>query len=351
MRIGIDISQVVYGTGVSVYTKNLVENLLKIDDNNDYVLYAGSLRRKKDIIKDFPKARVYPIPPTVSDILWNKFHVFPPENLIGKLDVFHSSDWAQPPTKAFKVTTVHDLYHLKFPRLISPLIRDVHKRRLKWVISECDRVIVPSNSTKNDLLDYGMKEEKIRVIAEAPSVSKATPEEVARVKVKYHINGDYMLSIGIGKLKNTDNIIRAFHLARPSKSVKLVLAGRPSMHVEEQRNIRIVGHVPQEDLAGLITGASALIFASIYEGYGIPILDAFACGVPVVTSTTASMPEVAGDAALLVDPHDPNSIKEGIEKVLRGPKAYVDKGSVRVKDFSWEKTARMTLEVYKESGA
>jgi glycosyltransferase involved in cell wall biosynthesis len=350
MKIAIDISQIIYGTGVSVYTRKLVENLLAIDKENDYVLFGGSLRRRKEILDAFPQAKVFPIPPTLADIIWNKFHTLPIEKLLGKIDVFHSSDWAQPPSSAFKVTTVHDLYPIKFPRMVNPLVRDVHKRRLGWIISESDRVIVPSISTKNDLVDFGMREDKIRVIGEAPSLTKASPEEVDKTKRKLGINGDYVIAIGIGKLKNTKNIVRAFHLASPGKDVKLVLTGRVSdMEPVEERNVRIMGHVSQEDMGPLLTGSSGLIFASIYEGYGIPILDAFACGVPVVTSTTSSMPEVAGNAAVLVDPDDVNSIKEGIEKVLRGPKAYIDKGYARVAGFSWEKTAKETLAVYNES--
>lgn len=110
MRICIDVSQIVYGTGVSVYTRNLIQNLLKIDQKNEYVFFAGTLRRKADVLRFVPDAKVFPIPPTLADIIWNRTHVLPIEKLVGKIDVFHSSDWTQPPSNAFKVTTVHDLY-------------------------------------------------------------------------------------------------------------------------------------------------------------------------------------------------------------------------------------------------
>ena len=93
MRIAIDISQIVYGTGVSVYTKNLVDNLLRIDRENEYVLFAGSLRRKKDILSIYPSAKIFPIPPTLADFMWNRLHILPIEKLIGNIDVFHTSDW------------------------------------------------------------------------------------------------------------------------------------------------------------------------------------------------------------------------------------------------------------------
>ena len=350
MRVAIDISQVIYGTGVSVYTKNLVCFLLKNDKENEYVLFGGSLRRRRDILEEFPEAKVFPIPPTVSDILWNKLHIFPIEKLIGEIDVLHTSDWSEPPSRAFKVTTVHDLYPLKFPKLVHPKILDAHRKKLYWVKKESKRIIVPSSSTKEDLITAGFDSEIIRVIPEAPFYVKTTETEVERIRNKYNIRGDYLMAIGATPLKNTERIIKAFHLASAGKDVKLVVAGRPNnIKLEPERNIRFLGHVPQNDHSALLSGARGLVFASLYEGYGIPILEGFACGVPVVTSNIGSMPEVAGNAAILVDPTDTNSIADGIAQILRGAKAYVDKGTSRVKDFSWEKTAQMTLDVYREA--
>lgn len=350
MKIAIDVSQIVYGTGVSVYTKSLVRQLLKIDKENEYLLFGGSLRREADIKDEFPNARIFPIPPTLADLIWNKLHIFSAERLLGKIDVLHTSDWAEIPSSCFKVTTVHDLYPIKFPKMVHPTILEVHRRKLYWTKKESKRVIVPSISTKNDLISLGFDENIIRVIPEAPSLTKAGEEEIVIVKKKYQIQGDYMIAIGVTPLKNTEKIINAFHLSSAGKDLKLIIAGKPSnIKTPEQRNIRFLGHVPTSDLSALLTGARGLIYASLYEGYGIPILEGFACGVPVVTSNVGSMPEVAGDAAILVDPTDTNSIAEGIAQVIRGAKAYVDKGSERVKEFSWEKTARETLNVYKEA--
>ncbi len=356
MKIAIDISQIIFGTGVSKYTRNLVGELLKIDPDNNYILFGGSMRRYselKEIANGFTgncESKIFAYPPALADLVWNVFHRFPVEKLTGPVDVLHTSDWVEPPSSAFKVTTVHDLYPFKFPRLVDPKILEVHKRKLSWVIKESKRVIVPSISTKNDLIYLGVTEDLIRVIPEAPAMSKSSASKVAEVKKKYNIQGDYLISVGVTPLKNTKKIIEAFHLSTAGKELKLVLVGRPShVQIQPERNIRILGYVPQEDMGALMTGSQGLVFASLYEGYGIPILDAFACGVPVVASTTGSIPEVAGDAAELVDPYDTGSIKEGIEKILRGPKAFIEKGEKRVKDFSWTKTAQMTLDVYGEA--
>lgn len=349
MRIAIDISQIVYGTGVSTYTKNLVQNLLKIDTSNEYVLFGGSLRRKTDIIDVFPNSKVFPIPPTLADFIWNRLHVFPIEKLIGNVDIFHSSDWSEPPSKSYKITTIHDLYPLKYPKLINPLVREVHKRKLSWVFEESKKIIVPSVSTKDDLLNLGISESIIRVIPEAPSIQKTDSLTTESIKSKYKIKGDYLIAIGVTKLKNTISIIKAFHLAKAGKDIKLIIVGKPSgIDLVQERNVRILGHIPNNDLAGLLTGSKGLIFPSIYEGFGIPILDAMNCGVPVVTSNVGSMKEIAQDAAALVDPNDISSITDGIEKILRGPKSYIEKGFKRVKEYSWDKTAKMTLNVYRE---
>jgi glycosyltransferase involved in cell wall biosynthesis len=350
MRIAIDISQIVYGTGVSTYTKNLVQNLLKIDKEDEYLLFAGALRRRNDVLNIFPQTKVFPIPPTLADVIWNKFHILPIEKLIGQVDVLHTSDWSEPPSSAFKVTTVHDLYPLKYPKMVHPRILDVHKRKISWVLQESKRIIVPSESTKNDLLELGAEENIVRVIPEAPSLSRTTSAEVDLTKKKYNLQGDYVIAIGVTPLKNTKRIIEAFNLSRAGENLKLVLVGRPTnIEIEQERNVRMLGYVPQSDMGALLTGSRALVFTSLYEGYGIPILDAFNCGVPVVTSNISSMPEVAGEAAVFVDPYDVNSIADGIMKALKGPKGLIDKGLIRVKDFSWEKTAKMTLDVYKEA--
>lgn len=304
----------------------------------------------------YPTTKVFPIPPTLADLIWNRLHVFPIEKLIGDIDVFHTSDWAEPPSKAFKVTTVHDLspflYPNLFPRDIIRNIVDVHRHKLSWVREESKRIIVPTFATKKDLISLGYKEEIIRVIPESiPSgFKKLDKESVTKILRKYKIYGDFVISVGMDPRKNTESIIKAFEHSSAGRDLKLVLVGTPKyINIKDARNVRILGKVPTEDLIGLYSGASALIYSSLYEGFGLPILEAMACGCPVVTSNISSMAEVAGDAAALVDPHKIDSISDGIEKVLRGPKSYIEKGLNRVNDFSWEKTARMTLDVYKEA--
>lgn len=353
MKIAIDISQIVYGTGVSIYTQELVRNLLKIDMDNSYILFGGSIRRKSEIIGFINTLRtidskVIPLSPTVADFIWNRLHIWNIEKFTGRVDVFHSSDWTQPPTNAFKVTTVHDLSPIKFQSETPMKIVDVHKRRLYWVMREVDRIIVPTNSIKKDMVELGADEKRIRVIYEAAgdNFKKADKDQINLTKKKFNIHEDYIMTVGVGDRKNTRRLIEAYEKSK--KVGKLVVVGGGKMELETRGVIR-TGYVSDSDLAALYSGAKALVYPSLYEGFGLPILQAMKCECPVVTSDLGSMKEVSGDAAILVDPMSVNSIADGIDKAVASPKTLAKKGTKRVHNFSWEKAAKQTLEVYKEA--
>lgn len=354
MRIGIDVSQIVYGTGVSSYTKSLVGELVRMDRDDEFVLVGGSLRRLGDIkgwvesLEGRIEGRYVRLSPRVLDVLWNRLHKINFEKFSGKVDVYHSSDWAQAPSRAFCVTTVHDLAPLKFPRWTNSRVVATHKRRLGWVKKEADRIIVPSKSTKKDLMELGFEEEKIRVIYEAPEkiFERAGDGEVREMRRKFRLNEKYLLMVGTGERKNLKNIIRGFELSREGER-QLAITGNKPEGVGETRGVKYLGYVSDMDLVRLYTGAEALVYATLYEGFGLPILQAMACGCPVVTSNVSSMPEVAGDAGVLVDPNEPSDIASGIKKVLKDRENWIKKGRARVKEFSWERAAKETLEVYR----
>lgn len=173
MRIGIDISQTAYeGTGVSEYLTSLVNALIKVDRKNEYVLFFSSMR------KDFPssifhlpfservKVKVFRLPPTLLDLMWNRLHIVPIEWLIGEVDVFISSDWTEPPTvKAKNATILYDLIVCKYPNETDKKIVETQKRRLEWVKKECDMIFCISESTKQDAIrTLGIDDNKLKVI-------------------------------------------------------------------------------------------------------------------------------------------------------------------------------------------
>lgn len=173
MRIGIDISQMAYErTGVADYLKGLVTNLLKIDKKNDYVLFFSSLRRKFPFsIFHLPSSeritvRAFKFPPILLDLFWNRLHIIPIEWLIGKVDVFISSDWTQPPTlRAKKATILYDLVVYKYPQETAKVIVNTQKRRLEWVTKECDVILCISEATKKDAREIlNIEEERLKII-------------------------------------------------------------------------------------------------------------------------------------------------------------------------------------------
>jgi len=370
MKIGIDISQIVYGTGVSTYTKKLVENLLEIDRKNDYVLFGSSLRSKKILsefvegLKGYKNAEVKIIsyPPTVLEILWNKLHVFPIEKFIGEVDVFHSSDWTQPPIKSQqtkKITTVHDMVPYLFPNSVHKKIVNAHKRRLERVKKEIDLILADSQTTKDDIVKFlQIDEQKIRVVYLAPSEEFKPQDEdqVKEVLEKYKIKKPYILSVATQEpRKNIQKLLDVFEKIvgeRPEYS--LVLSGKygwgPGFRSPD--NVIWTDYVRQDDLTALYSGCRVFVYPSLYEGFGLPILEAMACGTPVITSNNSSMAEIAKDAAILVDPRSDGQIKKAIDLVLdlnlENYQKMVRASLDRARRYTWRKTAQETLRAYEE---
>lgn len=368
MKIGIDISQIVYGTGVSVYTKNLVENLLKIDRNNDYILFASSLRSRKKIkeflieleeYKNF-EPKVASIPPTVLELIWNNLHVYPIEKMIGEVDVFHSSDWTQPKIsspKTKKVTTIHDMVPYIFSSSLPKKIVNNQKKRLNLVKKEIDLIIADSETTKEDIIKFlEIPESQIKTVylAADPDFKNQDIEKVNETLEKYKIKKPYVLSVATQEpRKNIQKLIDVFseiQLRRPE--LHLVLTGKygwgPGFHAGE--NVIWTDYVPKEDLMCLYSGCRVFVYPSLYEGFGLPVLEAMACGAPVITSNNSSMAEVARNAAILVDPRSTSQLTRSIEMVIdlnmenyqKMAKASLE----RSRNYSWIKTARETLNIY-----
>lgn len=345
-KIAIDISPIIYGTGVSIYTRELIKNL---ESNKEFeFLFFGYSLRQFSNIKSYSK-NVFPIPPALADIIWNRFHFLPIEKIIGNFDLLHTSDWVEPFSKKHKVTTIHDLTPILYPRETDRKIVSVHKRKLHWVKSESEAIIVPSESTKSDLLELGFKQ-KIEVVPEAvsDSIFVRNAYEVEKVLKKFRVVGDYLLMIGTAERKNASNIFKAFEKVKAEVRVKnLVIVGsKPEKYLHE-RGVIYTGRVTDDELSALYSGARMLVYASKYEGFGLPILEAFKCGCPVVTSNVSSMPEVAGNAAILVSPNVVDEISMGIIKAFKDNKNLKERGLRREKDFSWSENTKRTINVYK----
>ncbi len=355
MKIAIDVSQVVYGTGVSNYTKSLVTELLKIDKENNYLLFGNAWRRKTDLESffqqlegDFEK-KILSFPPTLAEKFFNRVHTFSIDRFVGEVDILHTSDWIEPKTKAKKVTTVHDLVPILFPEISDENIVRVHKKKLELVKRETDIVIVPSHTTKKDLMKQDVQSNRIRVVPEAPDdiFQPANERSIKSVKQKYNLKKEYVFSVGITKRKNTQLLIDAFQQMELD-NLDLVITGHPYTELSFKDNIKLLGHVDWTDLPALYSGALVFVYPSFYEGFGLPILEAMACNTPVITSDIGSMKEIAEGAAILVDPRKENEIIDAILLAIKKSNQLKALGRKRVKSFTWERTAKETLEVYKE---
>lgn len=375
MKIAIDISQIVYETGVSNYTKNLVKNLLKIDKHNHYILFGTSLRQIGKLkeftntLREYKKLdiKILPIPITLARIVIGKLRVFPINKFTGAVDVFHSSDWIEPRVngQTKKVSTVHDLIVYLFPSSTHAKITSAAKERLALVKKESDSIIADSKTTKEDLIKFlAIPEEKIEVIYLAPS-SEFKPQDDEKVKNvldSYKIKKPYILSVSTQEpRKNIQKLIDSYaRILDEYPSVNLVLVGKqgwgqlPIVPIENGGRIIETGFVPQKDLPAIYCGARVFAYPSLYEGFGLPVLEAMACGTPVITSNNSSMAEIAKDVAILVDPRNEAQIVKAIKLVLsldmEKYQTMVRESMRRAREYSWQRTARQTLGIYEKLG-
>ncbi|MBU4265083.1 glycosyltransferase family 4 protein [Patescibacteria group bacterium] len=397
MIIGIDISSIPYGTGVSNYTRELVKNLVKIDKTNTYKLFFSSLRQplppeiKK--LKKHSNVKIFHfrLPITLLEILFNKLHILPVESFIGKCDVFHTSDWTQPPARQAKlITTIHDLTPFIYPQWLDQKIISTHTQKMKLATKHCSHFICVSKNTQKDLLKLFPKinSNTTSVIYEAVAKKYSKfyqlkqkcrgdpcgrPQiQINQIKKKYGLD-DFILAQGTREpRKNLSRLIKAFtnfKLLHPTSNLQLAIAGKygwgndichpaasasgwkRSRGICQQSSIKILGYIPEKDMVPLHAAAIALIYPSLYEGFGLPILKAMSIGTPVITSNTSSMPEVAGNATILINPKSTQSIKNAIQKIAISPKLHqslIKKGLIQASKFSWTKTAHQTLQIYKK---
>jgi glycosyltransferase involved in cell wall biosynthesis len=265
------------------------------------------------------------------------------------------------------VLTVHDL-----TTLLTPDHHTVARRSyLRWMIPRAcrraDAIIAVSESTRDDLVEQlEIPGEKISVVY--LGVSKTfrpikDPEELLRVRRKYNLPEKFILYVGlIEPRKNLDTLIAAYEAAEDvHREVSLVLAGSLGWRYQPllsrirsskvARRIFMPGYIKSEDLAAVYGASSLFVYPSLYEGFGLPILEAMACGTPVITSNISSMPEVAGEAALLIDPHSPSDLASAMRRVLAEPavsSSLSERGKLRAQSFTWDETARKTRQVYEQ---
>lgn len=377
MRIGIDYTAAIrQRAGIGRYTRELITALLSLESPHRYTLFAatGGLRAwdwRSEIGRSrIPNLRFRTLP--ISDEwlarLWQRLCLpIPVEAVTGVLDLFYSPDFVLPPTlpRTRTLLTVHDLSFLRCPEAFVPALRRYLERVVPRSVARADRVLADSEATRADLIALlGVLPEKVQVLYSGVHprfCPQSGPDEAARLRARYGLgDAPYILSVGtLQPRKNYVRLIQAFTCVRIDEfaDLQLVIAGGHGWLYEETlaeaekypNRVRILGFVDESDLPALYRNAVLFVFPSWYEGFGLPVLEAMACGVPVVCSNASSLPEVAGDAALLVDPLDTDGLAAAMARVLEDPdlrREMIAKGIAQAARFTWAQAARQLLATF-----
>lgn len=359
MTIGIDISRlgVAARTGTEQYTYELLGALARLDRERAYRLYCNTLPAALPPIGSNMRLRSMPFPRlwTHGRLSW-EMALHPPDVLFVPA---HVLPLVRPRRS---VVTIHDLGYEHFPQAHPRRQRLYLRVSTLWSVRAATAIIAISGATRDDLVTrYRVPSDKIRVIHHGVNPRLRPIEDRAiidAVRTRYNISAPYFLYIGtIQPRKNLVRALEAF-AAAASRSFQFVIAGKRgwlSAGIEQRvaelnlgDRVRFTGYVDDNDVPALLSGAHAFVFPSLYEGFGMPVLEAMACGTPVLTSTTSSLPEVAGDAALLVDPTDTTAIAAALEQLATDTalgERLRARGLARAASFTWERCAAETLRV------
>lgn len=366
VRIGID-ARKLHDFGIGTYIRNLLRQLARLDQDTEYVL----LCRPNDVpVLRALGANFRPVIESAGNYSIAEQIKVPMALRRERVDLFHAPHYVLPPLVPCRsVVTIHDCIHLMFPQYLpNRFALRYAKTSMALAARRATRVLTVSQSSKNDIMRFfGTDPAKIDVIYNAFDERfgiEPAEEEIVRVRERYQLHDEFVLYAGnVKPHKNLERLIDAFHIVRNRglEHLKLVMIGddiskyaslRRAVHQHNlHKYVRFLGYLPEETLAVMYRLAGVFVFPSLYEGFGLPPLEAMASGTPVVTSNVSSLPEVAGDAAELVDPYDPASIAEGIYRVLTDVDLRRDlrrKGLARARQFSWETSVRRVREIYGE---
>ncbi len=372
MRIGID-ARIAYYTraGIGQYTWRLIEALAALDHTDDFHVF----RHRKDQTEFARQANFQ------HHAVWTPSHNRLEIYLLGlemlwsrlDLDILHSTDFIPPqwkPRGCKSVITIHDLAFLHYPHFLTKASARYYGQ-IEDAVKRADHIIAVSNSTRRDIVNLlGVDEQKITVIYEAPNpvyLPMDRSHALAQVQARYALPNDFILFVStIEPRKNVQGLLRAFRrlLDDYKLDVSLVLAGSKGWLSQEaydlvnelklNKQCLFLGPVEDKELVFLYNAARCLAYPSFYEGFGLPPLEAMACGTPAVVANVSSLPEVVGDAALLVAPNDVEELTVALWRLLTDDQVWTElqqKGFKRAERFSWARAARETLDVYRSISA
>ncbi|MFH1218271.1 MAG: glycosyltransferase family 1 protein [Candidatus Peregrinibacteria bacterium] len=364
MKIAIDIREAGgERAGKGNYTFHITKNLLDLDPYNEYILYTQALLAGFD---EYKNAEIRVIEKT--GLTWHRKVAKDAKK--SKVDIFFApTSYIIPtilPPHIHTFLTVHDLVAFLHPETHNRKATFIEKLTLKRALKKSHHILTVSENTRKDLIKkYKTESEKISVIPCAAS-SRFRPipkDELAPFAQKTNLPSRFFLAVGtIIPRKNYKNLILAFsEIQKRDSEHHLIIVGSKGWQSDDisaliskhylQKKVHFLGYLSESSLSKLYNLATALVFPSLYEGFGIPPLEAMQSGCPVIASFTSSLPEVVGDSALLIDPTSPTEIAKAMLKVARDPdltNTLREKGLKQAKNFSWKKSAGMLLKAFKE---
>jgi glycosyltransferase involved in cell wall biosynthesis len=369
VRIGID-TRKLHDFGIGTYIRNLLRHLARLDRATEFVLLC---RPEDQAALNSLGENFRTVAETSGNYSVSEQVRVPLALRREAVDLFHAPHYVLPPlVRCRSVVTIHDCIHLMFPEYLPNRVALAYARAsIRTAARRATRIMTVSESSKRDILRFvDIAPEKIDVIYNAYDERFAVEpreEEVVRVRDRFQLHDEFVLYAGnVKPHKNLERLIQAFDLVRQRglDRLKLVIIGdevskyaalRRAVHRHQlHKYVRFLGYLPEETLAVMYRLAGVFVFPSLYEGFGLPPLEAMASGTPVVTSNVSSLPEVAGDAAMLVDPYHPEAIAEGIHKVLADAHTRREmrrKGLERARQFSWETSIKRVRQIYGEAAA
>lgn len=378
MIIGIDYTAAAWqGAGIGRYTRELVRAAAAMGGPFQYVLFyaaGGSIDTSpyrteiRQLCTIFPHIRSVPLPfsPRLLTILWQRLRLpLRVEYFTGPLDIVHAPDFVLPPTGSRSLLTVHDLTFLVHPKCFEPALATYLARVVPRSLQRAHLVLTDSVATRNDLtrlLNIPAERSVVLYPGVSPRFHPLPSVLLEPVRQRLHLPESFLLFVGT--LEPRKNLVRLLHAfkgimstdADVCSNLHLVIAGRKGWLYEDifrsvdqlnlESRVRFLDFVEDKDLPALYNLARVLVYPSLYEGFGLPVAEAMACGTPVVTTQVASVPEIVGRAGILVNPNDSDALASGMMQALQDPAPLRAAGPKQVRRFVWEQSARTLLACY-----